>query len=244
MASRVLSQLVRVPLPKLVQKPLVRPLSVQKQRYVDLLRDDACRVLLVHGVAGSGKSYHAVEEGLNQLSANKVEKIVFTKPMCVTDELEDIGFLPGNESKKISIHYQHVHDILEDLLVPSKLSAYLDKGRIVFVPLGYVRGRTLKNSYIVGDEFQNTNTHMIKSFLTRIGEGSRMVLTGDISQTDRVMDKPSGLEDFLRRVAISQENSKTIQSVYLTDEDIVRDPIVEEIIKLYNLDLETDTKNV
>ena len=229
-------------------------LSKNKQRYIDLLRDNTCRILMVQSPPGTGKTFHAVEEGINHLEERTYDQLIFTRPMIPTDETENIGYLPGNESAKIGIYYQHIMDILNELLVPRKLETYLEDSKIKFMPLGFIRGRTFKNSYIVGDEFQNASPHIMRTFLTRIGENTKMVITGDISQTDTQLSV-SGLEDFITRLA-RHSHLDTIKSIDMGLDDIIRDPIVGDILNVYNSDsvfsspdeyfpiLSTNTRNV
>lgn len=215
-------------------KPMkyIGALSTNKQRYVDLLRDDACRILMVQSPPGTGKTFHAVEEGINHLEERTYDQLIFTRPMIPTDETENIGYLPGNESSKIGIYYQHIMDILTELLVPKKLENYIENSKIKFMPLGFIRGRTFKNSYIVGDEFQNASPHIMRTFLTRIGENTKMVITGDVSQTDTQLPV-SGLEDFITRLD-RHTHLDTIKSIEMGLDDIIRDPIVGDILNVYN----------
>lgn len=209
-----------------------KSVSIQKQRYIDLLRDDRCRVLIAQGVAGSGKTSLAVKEGLLKLEkSNRYDRLIFTKPIMPIEKSENIGFLPGSEEDKLSVYFEHITEMLKDHLPKQKLKTYIKDEIIQFTLCGNLRGKNYKRCYLVGDEMQNSTTKIMKAFLTRIGEGSKMVITGDMDQKD--IQGVSGLEDFLGCMDILPPNDK-IQKVVLNHQDIVRDPIVKDILDIYN----------
>lgn len=206
-------------------KKIVRILTPGQKNYVEEIEKNY--IVLAKGPAGTGKSFLAIAVGLNMLKNNLVQKIILTRP--VVEAGEKLGFLPGDIQQKVDPYIRPLYDFLEELLGSEKLNKYIEKGMIEVAPLAYMRGRTFKYSFILLDEAQNTTPMQMKMFLTRFGEGSKMVVTGDVTQTDLDVGRTSGLThawEILRGI-------KGIGFVELTEKDVVRHDIVKEIIKAY-----------
>ena len=183
--------------------------------------------LLLHGAAGTGKTYQAVACAVSALKNNLVEKIVITRP--VVEAGEHLGFLPGDLKEKVDPYLTPLYDALYKMVESHVLKSYLDKKIIEIAPLAYMRGRTLHNSFMILDEAQNATKMQMKMFLTRLGVTSKAIITGDITQTDLGVGQVSGLVD-----ATSVLNKiKGIGFVQLDEKDIVRHQLVKDIIKAY-----------
>ena len=179
------------------------------------------------GPAGTGKTYLAMAKAVEALESGAVSRIVLTRP--AVEAGESLGFLPGTLTEKIDPYLRPLYDALREMLEPAELAQLLESGTIEVAPLAYMRGRTISHAFIVLDEAQNTTTQQMKMFLTRLGEGSTMVVTGDITQIDLPRGKLSGLKD-ARNVLTGV---KDIEFCYLTSEDVVRDKLVGLIIDAY-----------
>lgn len=184
------------------------------------------------GPAGTGKTFIAVACAVAALEAKKVNKIILIRP--IVEAGERLGFLPGDIAQKIDPYLRPLYDALYDTLGFEKVCKLLDRQIIEIAPLAYMRGRTLSNAYIILDESQNTTIEQMKMFLTRIGFGSTAVITGDITQVDLPRGKLSGLKHAMRIL----ENVKTIGFSRFIGKDIVRHPLVQEIIEAYDRDSE------
>jgi len=206
-------------------KKIVRILTPGQKRYVEEIEKN--HIVLAKGPAGTGKSFLAIAVGLNMLKNNLVQKMILTRP--VVEAGEKLGFLPGDIQQKVDPYIRPLCDFLEELLGFEKLTKYVEKNIIEVAPLAYMRGRTFKYSFILLDEAQNTTPMQMKMFLTRFGEGSKMVVTGDITQTDLDIGKTSGLNHAWEVL----KGIKGIGFVELTEKDVVRHDIVKEIIKAY-----------
>lgn len=205
----------------------VKAKTVGQKRYLDSMRKN--EIVFAIGPAGTGKTYLAVAMAVDFLRSGKVQRIILTRP--AVEAGERLGFLPGTLMEKVDPYLRPLYDSLIDILPVDRLSYYKEQGIVEVVPLAYMRGRTLNNSFIILDEAQNTTYQQMKMFLTRIGFNSRVVVTGDITQIDLESSGDSGL-------VIIQKILKGIQSVdfvYLTEHDVVRNPIVKEIIKAYDV---------
>ncbi len=192
---------------------------------------DSCKlndIVFVIGPAGTGKTFLSVVLAIKALKEKIIEKIVITRP--VVEAGENLGFLPGDLQDKINPYLRPIYDSLEEILPKKKISQFIENGVIEIVPLAYMRGRTLKNSYILLDEAQNTLSSQIKMFLTRMGENSKMIITGDITQIDLKSKKESGLIDALKRF----DNTEGIGIVQLRDKDVLRHKLVKKILAKYN----------
>lgn len=182
------------------------------------------------GPAGTGKTYIAVAVGVTMLIGGHVEKIILSRP--AVEAGERLGFLPGDMKDKIDPYMQPLYDALNDFLPQKQLAKLMEDKRIEIAPLAFMRGRTLSNAFVVLDEAQNATTMQMKMFLTRLGQGSRMVITGDRSQVDLPRGTTSGLHDAERILA----GVKGVSFNYFTSKDVVRHPLVARVIEAYERD--------
>ncbi len=204
----------------------VAPKTVNQKQYVDAIRDHTVTVGI--GPAGTGKSFLAVAMAVAALSRREVNRIVLTRP--AVEAGERLGFLPGDLMAKVDPYLRPLFDALYDMLEPERVNQYLERGQIEIAPLAYMRGRTLNDSFIILDEAQNTSPEQIQMFLTRLGFGSRMVVTGDVTQVDLPQDQRSGLlviGDILGEV-------EGIEFVRFGGEDVVRHKLVQRIVEAYD----------
>lgn len=179
------------------------------------------------GPAGTGKTYLAVAHALMELMSGKKRKIILTRPVVETGE--NLGFLPGDLTQKLSPYLRPLYDAMEDLIEPETFEKLMENGRIEVAPLAYMRGRSMKNCYIVLDEAQNTTIEQMKMFLTRLGEGSRAVVTGDLTQIDLASPEKSGLSNAIKIL----KGIEDIAVTEFTSADVVRHPLVKKIIDAY-----------
>ncbi|MBI5105432.1 MAG: PhoH family protein [Solirubrobacterales bacterium] len=204
----------------------VAPKSVNQKRYVDSIRKNT--VTFGVGPAGTGKTFLAVAMAAAALSRREVNRIILTRP--AVEAGERLGFLPGDLMAKIDPYLRPLFDALHDMLDPDKVSGYLEKGVIEVAPLAFMRGRTLNDSFIILDEAQNTSPEQMKMFLTRLGFGSKMVITGDVTQIDLPRDQKSGLVvvgDILKDV-------DGVDFVRFGGGDVVRHRLVQRIVEAYD----------
>jgi phosphate starvation-inducible PhoH-like protein len=199
-----------------------------QHRYVKAIR--AKDVVIAIGPAGTGKTYLAVAEAVAALRGNAVRKIILTRP--AVEAGEKLGFLPGDFHAKINPYLRPLYDALGELLAQGEVQRYLDADVIEIVPLAYMRGRTLKSAFIILDEGQNTTPAQMKMFLTRMGEGSKVVLTGDVTQVDLPEGQPSGLIDAIRVL----EAVGGLEVIRFDATDIQRHPVVQQIVDAYDRD--------
>ncbi len=204
----------------------INALSNNQNKFVDSCTNND--IVFVIGPAGTGKTFLSVVLAIKALKEKIIEKIVITRP--VVEAGENLGFLPGDLQDKINPYLRPIYDSLEEILPKKKIKQFIDNGIIEIVPLAYMRGRTLKNSYILLDEAQNTISSQIKMFLTRMGKNSKMIITGDITQIDLKSKKESGLVDAVKRF----NNTKGIKIVELKDQDVLRHKLVKKILSKYN----------
>jgi phosphate starvation-inducible PhoH-like protein len=199
--------------------------AVQSDYCSALLRDD---LVLGIGPAGTGKTYLAVAAGIALLTEGKVDRLILSRP--AVEAGEKLGFLPGSMEEKVDPYLRPIHDALRDMLMDRQIAAYREEGKIEIAPLAFMRGRTLSNAFVILDEAQNTTPQQMKMFLTRLGEGSQMVVTGDPTQIDLPRGQPSGLDE-AREIL---EGVQGVGIVTFTDEDVVRHPIVQRIVRAYD----------
>ncbi|MDR1472927.1 MAG: PhoH family protein [Synergistaceae bacterium] len=203
----------------------VRPYTQGQREYVDAI--DCNDVVFAIGPAGTGKTYLAVAKAVAALNASIINRIVLVRP--VVEAGERLGYLPGDMLEKIEPYIRPLHDAFYDLLPTDRFTRYVEKGIIEIAPLAYMRGRTLSSSFIILDEAQNTTREQMKMFLTRLGLGSKAVVTGDITQVDLPGSKESGL----RSIGGILEGIPGIAFCDLTNYDVVRHDIVQKIVAAY-----------
>ncbi len=205
----------------------VRPKTFGQHEYVRAIRQHTITFGL--GPAGTGKTYLAMAMAVNALQAREVSRIVLTRP--AVEAGERLGFLPGTLNEKIDPYVRPLYDALHDMLEPERIPRLLESGTIEVAPLAYMRGRTLNDAFVILDEAQNTTPEQMKMFLTRLGFGSRMVVTGDTSQ----VDLPHGTTSGLRIVQGILQNVDDIAFCTLTSKDVVRHALVSAIVDAYDL---------
>ncbi len=206
-------------------KKVIKPKTIGQTKYVETVEKND--IVFSIGPAGTGKTYLAVAMAVAELKAKRVNRIVFTRP--AVEAGESLGFLPGDIRAKVDPYLRPVYDALYDMLQPDKIRKLIELGVIEIAPLAFMRGRTLNDSFVVLDEAQNTTSAQMKMFLTRIGEGSKAIITGDITQIDLEDRRKSGLVKVQKILA----GTKGIEFVYLTEKDVVRHHLVQNIILAY-----------
>lgn len=199
--------------------------NVAQKQYLDILRRN--EMVFAVGPAGTGKTYLAVAMAISMLQQHQVKRIVLTRP--AVEAGERLGFLPGDLADKVNPYLRPLYDALHDMVPQPKVASMLEVGTIEVAPLAFMRGRTLNDAFIILDEAQNTTREQMKMFLTRLGFGSKIVITGDITQIDLPEDKTSGLKDAIRVL----DGVKDIAICRLTAADVVRHALVQEIISAY-----------
>ena len=182
------------------------------------------------GPAGTGKTYLAVCLAVSAFKAKQVEKIILTRP--AVEAGEKLGFLPGDLQTKVDPYLRPLYDALQEMFGPESYAKLMEKGVIEVAPLAYMRGRTLSNAFIILDEAQNTTCEQMKMFLTRMGDGSKVVVTGDVTQ----IDLPAGKRSGLKHAVSVLKNIEGIEVVTLTAKDVVRHPLVMAIVRAYERD--------
>ncbi len=210
------------------RKKLVEPRTDAQRAYVKSLFDNELAFGI--GPAGTGKTYLAVAVGVSMFITGQVDKIILSRP--AVEAGERLGFLPGDMKDKVDPYMQPLYDALNDFLPAKQMQKLLDEKTIEIAPLAFMRGRTLANAFVVLDEAQNATSMQMKMFLTRLGEGSRMVITGDRSQIDLPRGVQSGLKDAERLL----KGIDKISFNYFTAKDVVRHPLVAAIIEAYDAD--------
>lgn len=206
------------------------PKSLIQETYIDLLTDPEKLIIFATGPAGTGKTMLATLAALKALKENAIEKIVITRPAVGVDD-EQHGFLPGDINAKMAPWTRPIFDIIGEYYKQSDIARMMDENIIEISPLAFMRGRTFKNAWIIADEMQNATPGQMKMLLTRLGDNSKMVVTGDTRQADRA-DPDNGLLDFKRLVGDFGE-SKYVAGIEFGGKDIQRHPAVREILKIY-----------
>ena len=200
--------------------------TVGQKKYVDAIRKNT--ITFGVGPAGTGKTYLAVAMAVSAFKNKEVEKIILTRP--AVEAGEKLGFLPGDLQTIVDPYLRPLYDALQEMFGMDNYSKLIERGAIEIAPLAYMRGRTLSDAFIILDEAQNTTKEQMKMFLTRMGEGSRVVVTGDLTQ----IDLPDGKKSGLRHATDILKNIEGIESVFLTSKDVVRHALVMEIIRAYD----------
>lgn len=206
---------------------IVKPKTTGQKKYVDAIRENT--IIFAIGPAGTGKTYLAMAMAINALMNNEIGRIILVRPLVEAGE--KLGFLPGDIYDKVDPYQRPLYDALHDMMEAEKFYSLMKTGIIEVAPLAYMRGRTINDSFIVLDEAQNTSADQMKMFLTRLGFGSKAVITGDITQIDLPYKSKSGL------IVVQKILSgiKGIKFIYFSDRDIVRDKIVQDIVKAYDI---------
>ena len=210
------------------RKKTVEPRTKAQQDYVKALFTHELAFGI--GPAGTGKTYLAVAVAVNQMINGHIDRIILSRP--AVEAGEKLGYLPGDMKDKVDPYMQPLYDALNDFLPGKQLAKLIEEKRIEIAPLAFMRGRTLSNAYVVLDEAQNATSMQMKMFLTRLGQGSRMVITGDRSQ----VDLPRGVTSGLREAERILEGVEGISFNYFTAKDVVRHPMVAKIIEAYDAD--------
>lgn len=204
----------------------IRVKTIGQRKYVETIKKKD--IVFGIGPAGTGKTYLAVVLAVTRLKEGAVKRIVLTRP--AVEAGESLGFLPGDLQEKVDPYLRPLYDALNDVLGPEQVAKSLERGLIEIAPLAYMRGRTLDDSFIILDEAQNTTPEQMKMFLTRLGFGSKMVITGDVTQIDLPRGKSSGLVEANRILSDIEE----LGFIYFDEQDVVRHSLVQKIIVAYN----------
>ncbi len=207
-------------------KKTIEPYSHMQANYMRALYDHD--MVFALGPAGTGKTYIAMAMAIYMFLNHRVERIILSRP--AVEAGEKLGFLPGNLKEKIDPYLRPLYDALFDMLPADQVNAMMETGEIEVAPLAFMRGRTLSNAFIVLDEAQNTTSTQMKMFLTRLGENSRMVINGDLSQIDLPKDVKSGLHDSVRKI----QHIDGISVVHFSDTDVVRHELAARIVQAYD----------
>ncbi|MEW8997844.1 MAG: PhoH family protein [Thermoanaerobacter sp.] len=205
----------------------IRCKTYGQMRYVEAIRKN--QIVFGIGPAGTGKTYLAMAMAITAMKNKEVGRIILTRP--AVEAGEKLGFLPGDLQEKVDPYLRPLYDALYDILGAEVFQKYMEKGLIEVAPLAYMRGRTLDDSFIILDEAQNTTPEQMKMFLTRIGFGSKAVITGDVTQIDLPRGKKSGLKEVMEIL----KGIEGIEFVMLSEEDVIRHPLVAKIIKAYEI---------
>ena len=204
----------------------IKPKTLGQKKYIDKIKENT--IVIGVGPAGTGKTYLAVAMAVSAFRAKQVNRIILTRP--AVEAGEKLGFLPGDLQQKVDPYLRPLYDALWDMLGAENFQKYQERGNIEVAPLAYMRGRTLDDSFIILDEAQNTPPEQMKMFLTRLGFGSKIVVTGDITQIDLPDGKKSGLVEVIKIL----KNVDDIETVKFSEKDVVRHKLVQDIIKAYD----------
>jgi phosphate starvation-inducible PhoH-like protein len=205
----------------------ILPRNKNQEQYTLKLLDQKKDIVFGVGPAGTGKTLLAVQVAVKMFKEGVVDKIIVTRPAVSVDE--DLGFLPGTLEQKMAPWTRPIFDVLRDYFHAKEISSMIDEGIIEIAPLAYMRGRTFKQCFILADEMQNATENQMKMLLTRLGEGSRMAVTGDLAQADRIKD--NGLIRFVQK--LQANNSARLDIVHFAQGDIERHEAVKEVLKIY-----------
>lgn len=213
--------------PQKKHKVTLLPRNKHQESYLQKLQNEDKNIVFAIGPAGTGKTIMAVMHGIKLMQEGVIEKIIVTRPAVSVDE--DLGFLPGTLNEKMAPWTRPIFDVLGEYYDQKTIEHFLYEGIIEISPLAYMRGRTFKNAYIIADEMQNATQNQMKMLLTRLGENSKMVVTGDLAQADRLKD--NGLIDFIQR--LEDRKYQHIDIARFDHKDIERHQAVKEILEIY-----------
>ena len=218
------------------KKRVITPKSIAQSLYIEHMRN--FDMVFAIGPAGTGKTYLAMAMAVSYLMEKKVQRIILARP--AVEAGERLGFLPGDLAEKVNPYLRPLYDALYDMMDMERATTLINKGFIEVAPLAFMRGRTLNDSFVILDEAQNTTSEQMKMFLTRLGFGSKAVITGDVTQVDLPMEKVSGLIESERIL----KNIDRIRFIHFSEIDVVRHPLVQNIIRAYaNFDKEKNGSN-
>ena len=209
---------------------IIKPRNRNQEKYLDLLENSKNYIVMALGPAGTGKTLMACQQALKLFKNKEIDKIIITRPAVSADE--KLGYLPGTLEQKMDPWTRPIFDVFEEYYNKKTIQGFIEDGQIEISPLAFMRGRTFKNAFIIGDEMQNATPSQVKMLMTRIGDNSRIVITGDVNQTDRPGDK-NGLVDFMNRY---QFNMPGIAYIKFNKKDVERHPIIETILQIYDED--------
>ena len=216
------------------------PRTENQKKYVDYLNDKNNSLIVIVGSAGTGKTMYSCLKAIELLKGKKIKKVIITRPVVSVEE--DIGFLPGTIESKMDPYMRPIFDIFTEFFSLTEWNDMIFNRVVEISPLAYMRGRTFKNSFIIADEMQNSSPNQMKMLLTRIGENSRMVITGDLSQSDKL--EVNGLKDFIERIEKYPPlllNETNIRIMYFNNSDIQRHKLVENVLNIYEYKSEYKT---
>ena len=214
--------------PRMRKKVELLPRNIHQEEYIDLLENEDVSIVFSTGPAGTGKTLLCTLYAIKQLQEGKIDKIIITRPAVSVDEQH--GFLPGTLLDKMAPWVIPITDIFKEYYSVMELERMLADEVVSVAPLAFMRGRTLKRSIVIVDESQNMTQNQMKMMLTRIGDGSRMFITGDINQHDRGFGE-NGLKDFMDRLLLNKSNR--IKMIKFSSQDVERHPVVEEVLNMY-----------
>jgi phosphate starvation-inducible protein PhoH and related proteins len=206
-------------------KKQVMPKSVNQRRYLDAIEQHD--IVFGIGPAGTGKTYLAMAQAVAYLIAKRVSRIILARP--AVEAGEKLGFLPGDLQEKVNPYLRPLYDALYDMMEIERADRLLERGTIEVAPIAFMRGRTLNDAFVILDEAQNTTSEQMKMFLTRLGYGSKAVITGDITQIDLPTARQSGLVEAMKVVG----NVEGLAFIHFDEKDVVRHPLVQQIVKAY-----------
>jgi phosphate starvation-inducible PhoH-like protein len=209
-----------------------KPRNKSQEKYYRELNKKTNKIIVATGPAGTGKTLMCTEHAIKQFLLGTCDKLIFTRPSVSVDE--ELGFLPGTLEEKMAPWIRPIYDILYNFIHPSEVTKLIEDKLIEISPLGFMRGRTFKNCWIIADEMQNSTPGQMKMLLTRLGENSRLAITGDLEQHDRY-NEINGLDDFLNK--FKGKRSDSISSVEFDKNDIEREKVVKEVLEIYSGDI-------
>jgi len=204
---------------------LVKPRTHNQRKMVASIEDND--MVFAIGPAGTGKTYTSVALAVRALKNKEVRKIILTRP--AVEAGENLGFLPGDLKEKLDPYLQPLYDALQDMINPEKLAEYMESGVIQIAPIGFMRGRTLDNAFVILDEGQNATESQMKMFLTRMGKSAKFIITGDVTQVDLPKNQRSGLKKAIQVL----DDTKGIAIIFLDEQDVIRHQLVKKIIKAF-----------
>lgn len=215
-----------------IESKFSKPKNESQKKYAQFLEDPTKKVIIATGPAGTGKTLMATEHAVKKFMFGEYEKIVFTRPSVTVDE--DLGYLPGTAEEKLSVYVRPIYDILYQHFGVRETARMVEEKIVEICPIGFMRGRTFKHCCIIADEMQNSTQAQMKMLLTRIGENCRLIVTGDLEQTDRrnnLSNEYNGLEDFLLK--FSKKRSDSITSIEFNRDDVEREQVIKDVLDIY-----------